>query len=210
VTGGPSHKRELLLSPAQQPPSLLAFHETREGPASAESRRSQADRARILVAGVGYTCLSDLSVGPLLIERLQRQEWAAGVVVEDLSYGPIDVLFRLQASPPFRAAIFATAVHRGRPPGSVHRAVWAEPALPPDELQSRIAEAVTGVISLDNLLHILRHFGALPAEVVVLEVEPLSETWGLDLTAPVQAALVEVEERLRREVERIWAVGPAA
>ena len=208
-------RREVELNATSQVPSLLAFPETREGPAvgtGLSPARAQWDRRppRILVAGVGYTCLTDLSVGPALVERLQAQEWPDGVLVEDLSYGPIDVLFKLQASPPFRAAVFVTAASRGRAPGTLHRGTWTQASLPADELQARMAEAITGVISLDNLLHILNHFGTLPAEVVTFEVEPLAGTWGTEFSPPVRAALAEAESAVRREVERILATEPAA
>ncbi len=35
-----------------------------------------------------------------------------------------------------------------------------------------MTEAVTGVIALDNTLIVTRHFGGLPDEVLVVEVEP--------------------------------------
>jgi Ni,Fe-hydrogenase maturation factor len=59
----------------------------------------------ILIAGVGYSHLSDLSFGPLLIEDLQRREWPENVQIEDLSYGPIAVLQWLQDEPVDRALI---------------------------------------------------------------------------------------------------------
>ena len=198
---------ELRLTATSQVPSLLAFQETREGPGVIGAERKGAvgatDQPRVLVGGVGYTCLGDLSVGPALIERLAGASWPPGVVVEDLSYGPLDVLYRLQASSPFTAGVFVTAAVRGRTPGLVYREHWQRASLPADELQARIAEAVTGVISLDNLLYILSYFGALPPEVVVLEVEPLRETWGMEFSPPVQAALAEAETSVRSEVERL-------
>ena len=200
---------EIHLTATTQVPSLLAFPDTHEGPAPGDALAPTPAHdqpgvgPRVLVGGVGYTCLGDLSVGPGLIERLSQQSWPPGVVVEDLSYGPIDVLFRLQASPPFGAAIFATAVSRGREPGTLHRARWVSPHPSPDELQARIAEAITGVISLDNLLCVLDHFGALPTEVIVLEVEPLAETWGIEFSPPVLAAIDEAEAAVQAEVERL-------
>jgi len=130
-----------------------------------------------------------------MIEQLQRRSWPVDVVIEDLSYGPIDVLFKLQAEPaPFRLGILVGAVARGRTPGSVERYVWPGETLAPDELQDRIAEAVTGVVSLENLLHILGHFGALPTRTIVVEVEPeAEERWGAELSEPVAAALATVE-----------------
>ena len=73
---------------------------------------------RILVAGVGYDNLRDLSFGRILIERLRSREWPPAVHVEDLSFGAIVVLHWLQQDPPFDAALFLAGEQRGRTPGS--------------------------------------------------------------------------------------------
>jgi hydrogenase maturation protease len=153
---------------------------------------------RVLIGGVGYSNLRDRSFGPLLIERLRRRAWPSDVVVDDLSFGAIDVLFKLQAEPrPFRLGIFVGAVARGRPPGTVEQYSWSGLTLAPEELQERVAEAVTGVVSLENLLHILAHFGTLPRRTEVIEVEPEAvEAWGPDLSSPVSAAFAGVEARI--------------
>src|SRR6266542_2052679 len=90
------------------------------------------------------------------------------------------------------------SVARGRPEGTVDRYLWQATTPSVDELQERIAEAVTGVVSLENLLHILAHFGALPERTVVVEVEPESEEgWGPDLSEPARLALELVEALIR-------------
>jgi len=159
------------------------------------------DARRVLVAGVGYRNLRDLSLGPLVIERFGPSSDA--VDVEDLSYGPIDVLFMLQRREPYAAAIFVTAVHRGRTPGTVTRSRWTAPEIAPAALQERVAEAVTGVISLDNLLHICAHFGALPADVILIEVEPTDDTWGEQLSSEGRSALESAVALARLEVARV-------
>ena len=186
---------------------LLAWPCPHEGPADAP--RVMTGRGRILVGGVGYTNLRGRSLGPLLIERLQMRSWPLDVVVEDVSYGPIDVLFKLQAEPRgFRLGVFVSAVPRGRPEGTVERYVWQAVTPSVEELQERISEAVTGVVSLENLLHILAHFGALPARTVVIEVEPeAEEAWGPELTAPSLAALDRVEGLVLTEVAGAMAAG---
>lgn len=197
-----STRRVLTTSTTAPVPGLLAWPHPSEGPA--EAPRRPAGTGRVLIGGVGYTNLRDRSFGPLLIERLQARAWPADVVVEDVSYGPIDVLFKLQAEPSgFRLGVFIAAVARGRPEGTVERRLW-QPLTPSlEELQERIAEAVTGVVSLENLLHILAHFGALPARTVIVEVEPeVKEGWGPDLSAPARAALQTVEELILDEVAR--------
>ena len=159
---------------------------------------------RVLVGGVGYRNLRDLSAGPLVIESL-GESLGERVDVEDMSYGPVDVLFALQRRDPYLAAIFVTAVERGRVPGSVSRMVWESPAITPDELQERVAEAVTGVISLDNLLYICGHFKALPQRVVIIETEPLDLDWGETLSVPGRAAVSAASALVRDEIAGLLA-----
>jgi len=155
---------------------------------------------RLLVAGIGYSNLRDLSAGPALAERLRSREWPAGVEVEDLSLGAVLALHWLQANGPFDAALFLAAVPRGREPGSVDRYTWAPDALSAEDVQARVAEAVTGVVSLDNLLAVAGYFRALPAQVQIIEIEPRDQEWGPDFSPPVAVAMDAVEAMVQREV----------
>lgn len=65
-----------------------------------------------------------------------------------------------------------------------------------------MAEAVTGVIDLDNLLIVTRQFGVLPEEVYVVEVQPVVTDFGLELSPAVAALLPEVRRLARLAVER--------
>ena len=137
---------------------------------------------RVIVAGVGYRNLRDHSVGVAVTDRLEREGWPPGVVVEDLSYNPIAVVQRLEDEPPDqrfeRAVIVAAAERHGRAPGTVVAYRW-DGALPVDEeIHRAVTEAVTGVIALDNTLVVTRHFGALPEDVVVVEIEPVVHEYG--------------------------------
>lgn len=158
---------------------------------------SSADRGRTLVGGVGYTSLRDGSAGPLLVERMAGT-LGPDVDVEDLSYSPIDVMFLLQRrEPAYARAIFVGAVARGAPSGTIRVSRWDPEPESPEVLQGRVAEAVAGVISLENLLHINAHFKALPEEVTVIEIEPEDEAWGEGLTPTMERALGEVATLLR-------------
>jgi hydrogenase maturation protease len=146
-----------------------------------------------LIAGVGYQNLRDLSIGPVIVPRLKELEWSPNVEIDDWSFGPIAVVQRLQDRPGFYdRIIFISAVERGRAPGGVYAYRWHGKLPDADEIQARIGEAVTGVISLDNLLIITTHFQVLPREVFVVEVEPLDTNWGPGFTPQVQAAQVRV------------------
>lgn len=157
------------------------------------SRRSGE---RLLIAGVGYRNLRDYSLGPMVVDRLSAREWPAGVSVEDLSYGPIAVVQRLEDDSPeqrFMRAIFVSAVSRGtRIPGAVSVYRWDGVLPPEDEIQRAVCDAVTGVIHVDNTLIVTRHFGVLPDDVIVIEVEPFAHEFGDAFSVPVADAYERV------------------
>jgi hydrogenase maturation protease len=162
---------------------------------------------RTLIAGVGYSNLSDLSAGPLVAARLRREIWPAYVEVDDLSYGPIAVVHRFaEASPPFGRLVLVGAADRERKAAAIRCYRWQGVLPPPEEVQARVAEAVTGVIGLDNLLIVAQQFGALPDEVFVVEVQPVVTGFGLEPGPEVAALLPEV----CRLAGRVALEGPAA
>jgi len=152
-----------------------------------------------LIAGVGYTCLRDLSFGPVLVDRLKGLNWPEGVEVEDLSYSPVAVFQKLTEKR-YRKIVFVGAVKRGREPGAIQRYRPDGPLPNEEEIQARIGEGVTGVVSLESLLIVCRFFEALPEDVVVLEVEPEEESWGEGFTPAVQDALEQVIKMVQEEV----------
>jgi hydrogenase maturation protease len=153
---------------------------------------------RTLVAGVGYSNLSDLSAGPLVAAQLRREAWPAHVEVDDLSYGPVAVVHRLaEAEPPYRRLVLIGAADRRRGEPGITSYRWGGVLPPPEEIQARVAEAVTGVIDLDNLLVVAGHFGALPPEVFVVEVQPAETGFGTEPSPAVAALLPEVRRLAR-------------
>ncbi|MHB8718275.1 MAG: hydrogenase maturation protease [Candidatus Dormibacteria bacterium] len=157
---------------------------------------------RILIAGVGYTYLRDWSVGPVLAAQLRQRAWPEGIEIDDWSFGPLDAAQWLRdAEPAYARAVFFGASDRGEPPGTVRRRVWQASDLPPLEVvQERIGEAISGVISLDNLVFVCAALGALPPQVVLLEVEPAAEQeWGEEFSPEVTAALPELVRYIESE-----------
>lgn len=158
---------------------------------------------RVLVGGIGYRNLRDYSVGVEVVDHLLGRSWPAEVRVEDLSYNPIAVVQRLDDEPPdrrFARAVLVAAASRPwrRPPGAVTAYRWDGVLPDPDAVQQAVGEAVTGVISLDNTLIVGRHFGALPAEVAVVEVEPGAHEYGEALSPPVARAFGRVCQLVAR------------
>jgi hydrogenase maturation protease len=137
---------------------------------------------RVLVAGVGYRNLRDHSVGVAVTDRLATRTWSGDIVVEDLSYNPIAVVQWLEDEPPerhfTRAVVVGSVEREGRSAGTMAAYRWDGVLPGNDEIQRAVAEAVTGVIALDNTLIVARYFRALPVDVVVVEVEPAIHEFG--------------------------------
>jgi len=156
----------------------------------------------ILVAGVGYQHLSDLSFGSVIVERMQALEWPEEVQIEDFGWGPISILHWFEESPgkKFERAIFAGAIERGREPGNLYTYAWLAGKPDPEVVQERISEALTGVISLENLLIIAQHFEALPPDTTVIELEPVEQEWGSDLSETGRERMEEAIAWIQKEV----------
>lgn len=157
---------------------------------------------KTLIAGVGYSNLRDLSLGPILTTQLAAMDWPADIEVDDLSFGPIAVVQRFQTQEErYNRVILFSAVSRGRTPGAVTTYLWQHTLPPPAEIQARIGEAVTGVVGLDNLLVIGEHFGIWPEDVIVIEIEPTDEGengWGTGFSPAVAKAVDDVLATVRR------------
>jgi len=152
---------------------------------------------RVLVGGVGYRNLRDGSLGPYVADTLVDRTWN-GIEVEDLSYGPVAISHNLRARPGYDRVVLVGAVARGDPPGTLRSYRWNGALPAPERVQERVAEAVTGVISLDNVLVVCGALGGLPDDVRVVEIEPADESWGEGFSP-------HVEGRLDELMETVWS-----
>lgn len=158
---------------------------------------------RTLIACVGYRFLRDQSVGPNLLPRLEGMEWPEGVEVLDLHFGPIHAVHWLEEQR-FERIVFLAGVERGRTPGEIFCERWQGILPAPEEIQARVAEAVTGIIDLDHLLILTHYFGVLPDDVLVVEIEPEDTGWGPGLSPTVEAALDDLVATVQRAALEGW------
>ncbi|GAC1329842.1 MAG: hypothetical protein NVSMB17_06580 [Candidatus Dormibacteria bacterium] len=158
---------------------------------------------RLLIAGIGYTNLRDVSVGPVISARLAERRWPEWVDVEDFSFGAIDAVHRLRDAG-YERALFFGSVDRGDPAGTIRDYTWSQPETPDlVAVQERVAEAAQAVISLETTLVVAGYFKALPAYTRVFEIEPLDMTYGDGFSAPVEAAVTRLEAMLEEEVAAV-------
>jgi len=156
---------------------------------------------RVLIGGVGYRWFGDASFGLVATDELAQQDWPDGVDVEDLGYGALHVALDLaDAEPPYQRVILLGVTQRGREPDRLYRFRCDGTTPEGEEVQARMYEASAGVIDLDHLIVIGRHFRALPDDVLAIELEPHPGTTGDQLSPAAQALLADALELVRREV----------
>jgi hypothetical protein len=128
---------------------------------------------RTTIGIVGYYgFVRGYPLGPELMERLRALCWADDVDIREMNWGPVAIVqdFQASADKPDRVVLVG-ALDRGLAPGTVSCRRWAGGELDAAAVQRRMFEAVTGVISLDNLLVIGAHFGIWPAETFSVELQ---------------------------------------
>jgi hypothetical protein len=155
----------------------------------------------VLVGGVSELFQSDLDLGRLAVEQLLAEDLGPGVVVEELHYGAVAVMQRLEDLRP-QALVLISAVRRDRSPGTVERRRLDPPQLSPAEVQAAVGDAVTGYVHPDLVVEIASALGALPPRTVAVEVEPEHTGSGEGLSEPAADGLLLALELVRAEVRR--------
>lgn len=149
---------------------------------------------KVFIGTVGYHNLRNHSIGPVLLPRLQKMNWASGVEVDELNWGPIAIVQKFQSLPtPYDRVILVSAIERrGRKVGDITVFQW-QGKLPDEELIQRcIGDAVTGVISVENLLIIGEYFKIWTGETFLVDVEPGPEQAGENFTEEVEQAIPDL------------------
>ena len=130
--------------------------------------------ARTIVGIVGYYgFVRGYPLGPELMELLRAETWSGDVEIREMNWGPVAIVQDFQAAegPAPGRIVLIGALDRGLERGKVSCRRWAGGALDPAAVQRRMFEAVTGVISLDNLLVIGEQFGIWPEETYTVELQ---------------------------------------
>lgn len=154
----------------------------------------------VLVSGIGYSNMSDMSFGRVLYGQMAEMSWPDHVHVEDLNFGPVMIYQWFEETPvKYDKLVLVSAANRGREPGTLEVYDW-DGKMPDDAgIQACIGEAITGVLSLENLLIVCKHFGVLPEDVTIIEIEPQKEDYGLEFSPVVAARVGEAIDLVKRE-----------
>lgn len=155
----------------------------------------------VLVGGVGQLYQGDLDLGRRAAEQLAGEDLGRGVRVEELHYGAVAVVQRLEELRP-DTLVLVGAEQRGRPPATVQRRRFEAKDLEPGIVQDAVAQAVTGYVTIDLVLTVGAGFGALPPRTITVEVEPSRLEPSEDLSPQVSEALAVALRLVRAEVRR--------
>ena len=137
--------------------------------------------ATVALGIVGYyQFIKGYPLGPELMDRLEKLAWPDhDVEIREMNWGPVAIVQDFQAnSTEYDRIVLISAVQRGKPKGTVTCRHWVGGELDVLAIQDRIFEAVTGIISVENLLVIGEHFEIWPKELIVVEVELPEESVG--------------------------------
>jgi len=137
--------------------------------------------AKIGIGLVGYyQFVRGYPIGPSLKEKIEAAEWFYDdVVIKEMNWGPIAIVQEFQAEKiEYDRFVLITAIDRGLPDKTVTCRRWVGGDMDVIAIQDRVFEAVTGVISMDNLLVIGDHFGVWPKEVITIEAQLQDTAFG--------------------------------
>jgi hydrogenase maturation protease len=139
---------------------------------------------RTVVAGIGNVFLGDDGFGVEVARQLARLRLPAGVEVVDVGVRGVHLAFDLLDG--CDLLILVDAAARGEPPGTV------------SVLEAQPADAAPGApmidphsLTPDEVLALLRRLGGQPARTLVVACEPADVSAGMELSAPVRAAILE-------------------
>ena len=136
--------------------------------------------AKIGIGLVGYyQFVRGYPIGPTLKEYIDAADWADDVEIKEMNWGPIAIVQEFQAEKiNYDRFLLITAVDRGLPAGTVTCRRWVGGEIDIMDTQDRVFEAVTGIISMDNLLVIGEHFEIWPKEVITIEAQVVETAMG--------------------------------
>ena len=135
------------------------------------------------VGSFGRSGMRDLDFGRHVVDCLQQLDWPAGLVVENLPCSGALMLDRFQELRPAKVVLLG-AVARGDDPGFLRRFL----------LREMVA------VDLDHTLAFARQWGGLPADTVVIEVEPDETELGLGFSDALAGCFDAIIDMVREEL----------
>ena len=143
--------------------------------------------------------MRDLDFGRQVVDYFRHLEWPEGVVVENLSCAAPLVLDRLQELRPAKVVLVGAVPRDFDPPATVRRY----------QVEASVEPSAMGFVDLDHTLTMARHWGGLPVDTTVIEVEPAEAGFGLGFSDVLSACLDPILDLVREELAGLAVAPPA-
>ncbi|MBA2438489.1 MAG: SpoIIE family protein phosphatase [Acidimicrobiia bacterium] len=155
---------------------------------------------RAVVGGLGVPGLRDLDFGRQVVRYLQHLEWPEAVLIEDLSYAAHLVLHRIQELRPAKVVLVGVVARDGEAPGALRRYRLDVAPPSPELVHQGLSAAVSGMADLDHTLAVVRHWGGLPADTTVIEVQPADCSFGPGFSEELGDCIEPILAMVREEL----------
>lgn len=155
----------------------------------------------VKVIGLGNPLWTDEGVGYHVLEALRQENLPPGVELIDGGTGGLNLLLPMTGA---ARIIFVDAVRSGHPAGTLFR-------IPETELAtSSVRVKLSHSMGLDEVVRIYRDVEQGQAEIVVYCVEAADvNTFGMDLTPAVQAAVPKLVQHILADLRGTHPIAPA-
>jgi hydrogenase maturation protease len=162
----------------------------------------QSDR-RVLVIGIGNILLKDEGIGVHVVGQLQKQDLPGNVEVIDGGTAGLDILL---SQKDLYKLVVIDAINAGGEPGTVYKCRFKSNEK--DRFMRVFNRSETSQVSLHQvgLLDALKAAEKMkcePDEVVLIGIEPLEISPGLELTTQVRQSIPRVVEEVLKEIEDV-------
>ena len=138
-----------------------------------------ARAGRTVVVGVGNLLMGDEGIGVRVVEELRRRSLPGVVDVVDAGTIGLDLLFAIEG---YARVVIVDAAEMGLPPGQVR-------VLGPQDLAGAEPASDAHGMGVAEVLELAEATGLLPANVMLVGVQPETVGPAMELSAAVGAAL---------------------
>ncbi len=151
---------------------------------------------RILVLGVGNSILKDEGFGVKVVEELEARREELGIpsyvdIVDGATLG-LDLLYYIGGRD---KVIMLDVVNAGEPAGTLFR-------FTAQDIKTKVLTKVSmHQVTLFDVLTMAELSGRMPAEAIIIGIQPAEIEWGLELTPTIAAQIPRVIELVMKEIE---------
>ena len=149
-----------------------------------DSPDSSEEVNRVLILGLGNPLLGDEGIGVRVVEELKGLELPDGVTVVEGGTAGLGLIGLMEG---YQRVIIVDAADMGHPPGRVVR-------FTPLEAQFKTVEAPLSLhqIGLGEVLALAKALEVVPAELVIIGVQPSRVEGGIGLSPEVEGAIPQI------------------